>query len=324
MNRCPLCNGKGEIWQKMTKEKQLQGYRHMYDEEIKPEMFSLDYALYKCQNCNLVYADPLVAGNDEFYTWVTNHEGYYPTKETPRWEWEETVSYMQRNNIKSILEIGCGAGDFLEFCQEKISDVECVGIDMTKSSCDKCLAKGLNVFCGTIEDYVKKYPNKKYDIVVSFHCLEHVQNPKQFTDEMFMLCKEDSVCMNSFPYSDIHIEPWVDCNNLPPHHMTRWCAKSCKELAKMTNANVEMVSPMFHSVYSNAIRMLSYLWFPLYECDSLNKGILIKKCFEHPFQVIKEFVRSARRDFIVASTEIGGKPKRRRASQVILIVLRRK
>lgn len=296
----------------------------MYDEKINGDMFTLDYSLWRCDKCDLVYADPLKAGSDEFYTWVTNHEGYYPTKEAPRWEWCQTVQWIQKNKIKSVLEIGCGEGAFLEYCMANLSNVECVGIDMTKSSCDRAAAKGLTVYCGTIEEYLTDYPNKKFDVVVSFHCLEHADNPREFVEDMLKVCCGKGICINSFPYSDLIFEPWMDCNNLPPHHMSRWCEKACRELGRQVNTEVELVSPSPLSVYEYTKRTLINLWFPLYRHNEVNRTKLMAQCLKHPFTVSGELLRNMRRDYIYASAELDGEPVRRRAEQVVMLVLKQK
>lgn len=324
MNICPICNSVGKSIKNYTKDTYVKGYEHMYNEKVNEELFTLNYTLYQCNKCNLIYADPLVAGSDEFYAWVTNHEGYYPTKESPRWEWEQTVKWIRENRIKSILEIGCGEGAFLEYCRDNLDDVECMGIDMTKRSCDKATQKGLMVYCGTIEDYLNSYPNKKFDVVVSFHCLEHVNNPKEFVQDMLKVCGEIGVCINSFPYSDLRIEPWTDCNNLPPHHMTRWCEKACKELGKQTNTDVELVSPLPLSVYEYTKQTLVNLWFPLYEHNKVNRRRLLVKCLRHPIRVLLEIYRNMQRDYIYAALELGNEPLHRRAAQVVMLVMKRK
>lgn len=324
MKKCPVCNNVGKKIKNYSRDDWIEGYEHMYHEKISGDMFSQEYSLWRCDKCSLVYADPLKAGTDKFYTWVTNHEGYYPTKETPRWEWVQTVQWVQKNKIKSLLEIGCGEGAFLEYCKENLNNVECVGIDMTKSSCDKAVSKGLAVYCGTIEGYLDSYPDKKFDVVVAYHCLEHVDNPKKFVEDMLRVCGENGICINSFPYSDLVFEPWMDCNNLPPHHMTRWCEKACRELGSQLNMDVELVSPSPLSVYEYTKRTLINLWFPLYQHNEVNRTKLMVKCLGHPFTVFWEIWRNMRRDYINASTELNNKPVRRRAEQVIMLILRKK
>lgn len=322
--RCPICNSTGKRIRSYTKNDYVIGYGHMYNEKVSRDMFATGYSLFRCQKCDLVYADPLKAGSDEFYTWVTNHEGYYPTKEAPRWEWKQTVKWIRKYGIRSILEIGCGEGAFLEYCKVELGSIECIGVDMTKSSCDKAAQKGLTVFCGTIEDYLDRYPDKKFDVVVSFHCLEHVNDPKKFVQGMLKVCGEKGVCINSFPYSDLLIEPWMDCNNLPPHHMTRWCEKACRELGRQLDASVELVSPQPLSVYQYTKQTLINLWFPLYLHKNVNRRKLLVKCLMHLITVLREIHRNMRRDYIYASKELSDKPMHRRADQVIMMILKKK
>lgn len=325
MVKCPVCNSESRIVKRIRAKDSVIGYEHIYDEKVNKELFSTDYTLRKCNKCKLIYADPLQPGEAAFYEWVTSHSGYYPTKDTPRWEWKETIEYIKKNKILSVLEIGCGAGDFLEYCRLNVDSIQCLGIDMTETSCDVCREKGIDVFCGTIEDYISQYPDKKYDLVVSFHCLEHVNDPKQFVEDMFLLCNNHGIVLNSLPYSDINIEPWLDCGNLPPHHMTRWCERSLLELAKQIGdegVKIKLVSPQSANVYTNTKQNLMYLWFSLYD-KGITQRRLFAKCLRHPYSVLKELLRNAFRDYVHASLTINGQVKLRRASYVVLTVLKR-
>lgn len=324
MKRCPLCDGESKVIKFLECMDIVKGYEHIYNEKIDATMFEGNYRLRKCKKCSLIFADPMKTGSDAFYSWITKHPNYYPAKDNPRWEWQETVEYIKKNNISSILEIGCGEGAFLEYCRMNISNIQCMGIDMTKDSCEQCEQKGLEVFCGTVEEYLLTYPERKYDIVVSFHCLEHVNNVVEFVEDAMLLCNEKGVSIHSFPYSDKKIEPWLDCGNLPPHHMTRWNEKACLTLGEKVNAQVKLVSPLSDSIYNITKQNLIYTWFPLYRLNEVTRWNVLLKCLKHPWFVFKELFRNLTRDTIFAATEIDGTQKRRKASYVVLVVLKNK
>lgn len=180
--KCPICGSTAKMYYKCSHEKNRLGYLKLYSEDIDDLKLDIgDYDLLQCNNCKLVFSNPMISGSQNFYSWVTSHKGYYPTKNAPRWEWKEIWKFLKENNEKktdSVLEIGCGEGDFLELCAAECVDIKKMGIDTTLTSCEKCWSKGINVFCGTIDDYLKSNEKKEvFDLVVAFHCLEHVKKP---------------------------------------------------------------------------------------------------------------------------------------------------
>ncbi len=69
-------------------------------------------------------------------------------------------SELDEYKIKTLLDIGCGRGGFME---RMISDgVVCKGIDLSSVMVDECIAKGLDAECIDIAD-----EGRKYDAVVA-------------------------------------------------------------------------------------------------------------------------------------------------------------
>jgi cyclopropane fatty-acyl-phospholipid synthase-like methyltransferase len=77
---------------------------------------------------------------------------------------------------KKLLEIGCGAGNFLAFISSKL-DIDAVGIDTHAPSVDACANRGLNAKHLDPAQFIQRYPESKYDAICAFHCLEHVEDP---------------------------------------------------------------------------------------------------------------------------------------------------
>lgn len=318
MQKCPVCGAESRIWKKYDRACQEKAYAHYYDESLDLKIIGRDYNMLICKECGLVFADPLIAGDERYYTWVTQHEGYYPTADNPRGEWIQVVDYIRKKKVRTVLEVGCGSGEFLLFCKQRLEGMECIGIDSTESSYMQCLGKGLNAFHGTIGDYVAENPEKKFDMVVSFHCLEHVEDPVGFVRQMLRVCTNGGKCICSFPYSDTRIEPWIDPLNFPPHHMTRWCEKSYLKLAEVLGCSIEAVAPFPMDVPHAALCILRQTFLPIYKNGEGTKEKMMALCIRHPFMTIKELMRQAGRDVIEASTELGGRMCKRKASWVVM------
>lgn len=77
-----------------------------------------------------------------------------------------------KKDIKSVLEIGCSTGLFPRIFPELFKNLEYTGIDISKKSIDICKQHLDSEFiCG---DFLKMDLDKKYDLIFSFHVIDHV------------------------------------------------------------------------------------------------------------------------------------------------------
>ena len=74
--------------------------------------------------------------------------------------------YLDNANDKKILEWGVGMGQNIWLFKKAI------GYDISKYAVDFCTTKGVS----TTTD-ISKIPDNHYDVVLSVHMLEHVENP---------------------------------------------------------------------------------------------------------------------------------------------------
>jgi len=71
-----------------------------------------------------------------------------------------------------VLEIGCANGDVLMELRDEFPVVR--GIELTEDAADAARARGLDVFCGTLEEYET---DEQFDLVFMSHVIEHVLDP---------------------------------------------------------------------------------------------------------------------------------------------------
>lgn len=295
---CPVCGGSANTVRRISKNELLEGYRGYYEDEVTDNLVNVDsYEMKCCSKCKLIFATPFVSGSEEYYSWVTQHKDYYAYH---RWEWEKIVEYIEEtiNEEKiSILEIGCGDGVFLEYIQEKLGNkVKPYGVDMTYESIEICRKKGLHVECCSAEEYLSNNPDKQFDIVCSFHCLEHVIDPKHYVESMVNVCKKNGLVVNSFPYSGHVFENWFDVLNLPPHHMTRWNESAIKELGNQVNCNVHLLTNEFPPIGVNMKYTLLYRFFTKRNAILVGRKKFYLKCLCHFPIVLKELWDNLFRD----------------------------
>jgi SAM-dependent methyltransferase len=84
-----------------------------------------------------------------------------------------------------------------------------------------------DVYCGTLEEFVRDRSPVAFDVVTAFEVLEHVEAPKGFLARIGRLVRPGGFLALSVPYRDRwprlrSVEQW----DIPPHHLSRWSKKA--------------------------------------------------------------------------------------------------
>lgn len=318
MSKCIICGSSTKIIERYSSEEIALGYKHHF-KKVPEGLFDKEYSMRICKKCKLIFADPLEEGNNKYYEWVTKQEGYYAAD---RWEWHVISEYLNKLNREvKVLEVGCGSGCFLDFLKKNSPNAKTVGVDITENSVKQCKEKGHNAFCGTLEDYLKIYPKEKYDFVMSFHCLEHVVNPREYIAEMINICKTGGLCINAIPYTSILEQPWWDVLNSPPHHMTRWSISAIEELGYQVGCKVELMGQNNFNVWNESFSMLNRIFYPLY--DQPQGRRVYEVAWKHPILFLRELFRNVKREKIVYSESLDGASKKKKAPYHITMIMRK-
>lgn len=144
---------------------------------------------------------------EEFYNYVFSDENhkvkYFKSyKDTP-WKniWEEICKIMKEHDVKSILDIGCGTGQFAE-CVHYNNFEKYIGIDFSSKAIDRCLdvLKNINNNYIFINENVLKinFENFEYDCVVATEFLEHIEKDI----EVLLKIKSEKLIIFTLPDSD--------------------------------------------------------------------------------------------------------------------------
>jgi 2-polyprenyl-3-methyl-5-hydroxy-6-metoxy-1,4-benzoquinol methylase len=94
--------------------------------------------------------------------------------------------YMMRHAFRpkqpgSVLDVGCGNGDFLARMRDAGWSV--YGVDFDPAAVQVARSRGLDVTLATV-DNVALDP-RRYDLVAASHVIEHVHDPRSFLAELF-------------------------------------------------------------------------------------------------------------------------------------------
>jgi len=237
MKECPICGSESRQVDARSAQGVREAYETYYGQSYPGDDF-YDYAQLRCSQCAFEFFDPMRPGSNAFYKWMTLQKGYYPSH---RWEWPETLAMIKAGGGKTVLEVGCGAGDFMALACQQLPANRIVGVDTTATSVEKCRARGLEVFCGDLDSFLEsiKSTGERFDVAVAFHCLEHVPDPKGFVRAMQRVLNAKGKIFLSTPYSPMSFEEaWFDPLNHPPHHLGRWNVKAYRALAQAVGMEV--------------------------------------------------------------------------------------
>ena len=90
------------------------------------------------------------------------------------------------NENAEILDLGCGRGYVAKTLLEKTNKI--LGVDYNRDSiefAEKSLSEsGAKFICEDIFDYLDKNPEKKFDVIVLSHILEHIDAPEEFLSRL--------------------------------------------------------------------------------------------------------------------------------------------
>lgn len=160
-------------------------------------------------------------------------------------------------NENSILDIGCGTGDFLVACQKngwKVQGVEpndkARRISSKKlNSNNDPISEGL-IF-SDIQGVIDK--NKKYDVICMWHVLEHVSNLEEYIEYLKSLLNADGILLIAVPnfrsFDAGHYKEYWAAYDVP-RHLWHFSKKSITLLFEKVNLKVIKILPMkFDSYY---------------------------------------------------------------------------
>ncbi|WP_404385056.1 class I SAM-dependent methyltransferase [Caenispirillum salinarum] len=251
MLRCPVCGDTSKAILDLPVETIRADLRRVFRQDLPPDLIETDYTMRRCAACDLVFADPMRPGSAAFYAWLTAFDSYHARA---RWEWGEVRRHLERYGDRPVrmMELGCGTGLFLEYISD-MPTVSVTGIDLSESSVRAARAKGLDARHADLDDVLRT--GERFDIVMLSHVLEHVADPLGLARTIISGLKPGGALVFSVPYSPMSREhPAWDIMNLPPHHMTRWNARSLRALADATGTTLSLRLSKPKSPFKRALK----------------------------------------------------------------------
>ena len=123
-------------------------------------------------------------------------------------------AFKTYNNVKgkSVLEIGCGRGDFSLFLGERGGKVH--GTDFSNAAIEiakeKAIIRNARVDFSVVDAQTIPFENESFDVIFSCECLEHIPDPQKALNEIYRILKSGGTAViTTENYSNAMIIPWI-------------------------------------------------------------------------------------------------------------------
>ncbi len=178
------------------------GKEHEYD-NTTDDVFNV----VRCTDCGLVYLNPRPDVSELATIYPPNYYAYaieenYDESQRQNFYYkfryakilaglEYVLSFCKGDKLK-VLDIGCADGHILNwFRKVRTHDVETYGVDLNEAAIEKARKQGHTVYAGRFEEV--DIPEATFDFVWASHIIEHVPDPKAFTEKVYQLLKPGGI-----------------------------------------------------------------------------------------------------------------------------------
>ncbi len=192
------CNNCGSAQRELI----TTGSEHEYD-NTTDDVFNV----VRCTNCGLAYLNPRPDVSELATIYPANYYAYaieenYDESQRQNLYFkvrysrilaglEYVLSFCKGDKLK-ILDIGCADGHILNwFRKVRTHDVETYGVDLNEAAIAKARSQGHTVYAGRFEEV--DIPEGHFDFVWASHVIEHVADPKAFTEKVYRILKPGGI-----------------------------------------------------------------------------------------------------------------------------------
>lgn len=153
-----------------------------------------------------------------------------------------------KTDTKTILDFGCGTGDFLKVCYK--DGWEITGIEPSVKARDIANQKLNNLVFGANE--INNFKNKKFDVITLWHVLEHLPNLKEAIINFKQLLKPNGVLVVAAPnfrsYDANYYQSYWAAWDVP-RHLWHFSQFSISKLFREVNMKTVETRPMYFDAY---------------------------------------------------------------------------
>jgi len=167
--RCPACNESAEPWRTNV------------------------YVCSSCGSSRRTTDANLVAASEHYATYYDNLKHPASPTRARLEEWARALAPYRASG--RLLEVGCGAGHFLEVV--RTHGFEPWGTEISKSALEILGKRGFRVLNGELTNH--DLPPSHFDAIVLFEVIEHLDDPSKYLAEFRRLLRDGGVLMLTTP-----------------------------------------------------------------------------------------------------------------------------
>lgn len=214
----------------------------------------------ECDECGLVFLSDIEHINNEHYAESGMHGGKQPNvdmwlKQTEEDDERRFQSLKSRIVNKSLLDFGSGVGGFLNKAKTVANNV--AGIELDKAVVQSYKDRDLKLW-NKLEDASKT----KWDLITSFHVVEHLKEPAHILRQLSQLLKDDGMLIIEVPNSNDVLLTLYNSNEFQKftywsQHLYLFNSCTLTELAKQAGLRVHWLKHIQRYPLSNHLYWLS-------------------------------------------------------------------
>jgi MoaA/NifB/PqqE/SkfB family radical SAM enzyme/2-polyprenyl-3-methyl-5-hydroxy-6-metoxy-1,4-benzoquinol methylase len=265
---------------------------------------SLQFPIYQCPQCRLVYLNPRPDVSELKSIYPPDYYSYQLSM-------KETLNGGKRSFVQSlyfkmglntrkprilpylkqppgrplrVLDIGCGTGVELDNLKPIfMPGTETYGVEIDQNALRKAEKNGHKGFLGRFEEV--ELPENYFDLIMSFHVIEHVERPDLFLQKVIKLLTPDGIALIETPNTDgldyqlLKDRHWGGYH--APRHWQIFNIDTFKHMAKQAEANIVAHGSYHSSVFWN------------WSCHSLSVDLMPRKIADKLFPPVKIFYGGA-------------------------------
>ena len=236
LTNCPVCDSK-----KIS-------FRNKVGNSESPKE-PLKWSLFGCDDCGLRFLNPQPTWQELIPYYPPDYLCYNTHVEEEERVVKEALQQGEYRHIsipagKRLLDVGCGGGSFLQVLKKL--GVEVKGVEPGESAAAAARDSGLDVFTGTLEEYIAQNgTGEKFDVITCSHVLMATPSPAQTLDCMRQLLAPDGYIWVAVPNAECEsarLLGWRWHSAYFPRNIIQFTAKTLSKAGEVAGLEIRRQS----------------------------------------------------------------------------------